>query len=133
MGRREMNTPQDLLYTDQHEWIRVEDGKGTVGITQHAQEALSDITFVELPEVGRELQQGEEIAAIESCKAAASIYAPAGGTISGVNTALDDDPGLVNRDPYGEGWVCKLDLSDPGELDKLMDPAAYDKFCGEQT
>ena len=120
-----MNIPQDLLYTDSHEWIRAEGDKGTIGITDHAQQALSDITFVELPAVGKTFAKGEEIAAIESCKAAASLYAPVGGKIVEVNAALEDDPGLVNSAPYGGGWIVKIELADPDELSVLLKPADY--------
>jgi len=123
---------QDMRYTEQHEWIRRDGQAGTVGITDHAQDALGDITFVELPEVGKELSQGDEAAAIESAKAAASIYAPAGGKVAEVNAALEEDPSLVNSDPTGRGWIFKLALSNPAELDGLMDDAAYKKFLAEQ-
>ncbi len=123
--------PEDLKYTEQHEWIRLEGGVGTVGITDHAQEALGDITFVELPPAGKEVKQGEEACAIESAKAAASIYAPAGGKIVEANAALEDGPSAVNADPYGSGWVYKIKLADPRELDKLMDAAAYEKLLEE--
>ena len=123
---------QDMRYTEQHEWIRREGETATVGITDHAQDALGDITFVELPEVGKELGQGDEGAAIESAKAAASIYAPAGGTVTEVNGAVEEDPSLVNSDPTGQGWIFKLALTNPAELDELMDDAAYKTFLAEQ-
>ena len=123
---------KDLLYTSEHEWIRRDKGPVTVGISDHAQEALGDITFVELPEIGRELAKGDEAAAIESAKAAASIYAPAGGKIVEVNRAVEDDPALVNAEPYGKGWIFKLDLKDPGELDSLMTAEQYEKHLAEQ-
>ena len=124
--------PKDLKYTDQHEWVKLEGGAATVGITDHAQSALGDITFVELPAVGTEVAQGDEACAIESCKAAASIYAPAAGKIAEANQALADDPGLVNKDCHGEGWIYKMVLLDPSELDKLMTDEQYDKFLAEQ-
>ncbi len=112
--------------TDDHEWIRMDaDGCGTVGITQYAQEQLGDIVFVELPEVGRRLQKGEDAAVIESVKAAAECKAPVSGTVTEVNTALAVEPGMVNQDPTGAGWFFKLKLDDPKELDGLMDEAAY--------
>ena len=120
-----MNIPQDLLYTDSHEWIRAEGSAGTIGITDYAQQALSDITFVELPVVGKTFAKGDEIAAIESCKAAAGLNAPVGGKVTAVNTALEDDPGLVNSDPYGSGWIVKIAIADPGELAALLKPADY--------
>ncbi len=126
-----MNVPESLRYTEQHEWIRRDGGTATVGITEYAQQALSDITFVELPEIGRSVARGEELGAIESCKAAASVYAPVGGQVTEVNGALEDDPGLVNRDPYGEGWICKLALADPGELESLLTAEQYRPLCQE--
>ncbi len=124
--------PNELLYSEQHEWIRVENGVGVVGISDHAQESLGDITFVELPAVGREIAQGGEAAAIESCKAAASIYAPAGGKVVEANADLDEDPSLVNSDCYGRGWMFKIELSDEGELAKLMNAEQYQAFLAEQ-
>ena len=120
-----MNTPNDLRYTEEHEWIRLEGDVGTVGITDHAQEALGDIVFVELPEVGRKVNRGDEACAIESSKAASDIYAPAGGTVVEVNQAVADNPALVNEDPYGKGWIYKIRLANPKELDGLMDAKAY--------
>ncbi len=125
--------PDGLYYTQEHEWLKVEDGAGTVGITDHAQQALGDLTFVELPEVGREVTQGGETCALESCKAAADVYAPASGTITAVNEALADAPGTINKAPYGEGWIYKLDLRDADELDSLMDAAAYRRLIGEKA
>ncbi|HUS92420.1 MAG TPA: glycine cleavage system protein GcvH [Phycisphaerae bacterium] len=124
--------PKDLSYTNEHEWIRVEGGIGTVGITDHAQAALGDITFVELPPAGAAFAKGDELCAIESAKAAASIYAPAGGTIAAVNEALEDDPGRINSDCYGGGWICRLELSDPAEVGSLMDAAAYERFLAQE-
>jgi len=124
--------PQDLNYTDQHEWVRVEGNSATVGITDHAQQSLGDITFVELPEPGVELSRGDEACSIESCKAAASIYAPAAGKITEGNQAVETDPSLVNNDCYGGGWIYKMELSDPSELSKLMDARQYEKFLSEQ-
>jgi glycine cleavage system H protein len=126
-----MNVPESLRYTAQHEWIRPAGGSATMGITDYAQQSLSDITFVELPPVGRTVGRGEELGAIESCKAAASVYAPVGGEVTEVNRALEDDPGLVNRDPYGEGWICKLVVADPGELESLLTAEQYRPLCQE--
>ncbi len=122
--------PSELLYTRQHEWVKLEGSVATVGISDHAQEALGDITYVELPAVGGEVTQGAEACAIESSKAAASIYAPADGKIAEVNAALEDDPSLVNSDPYGAGWVYKLELA--GELRDLMKADEYEKFLAEE-
>lgn len=124
--------PTDLLYTDQHEWVRAVDGTATVGITDHAQDALGDITFVELPDQGAALAKGAEAAAIESAKAAVSIYAPAAGTISETNAALADDPSPVNSDPYGAGWIYKMSLADPAELDALLSAEQYEALLADQ-
>ena len=124
--------PRELSYTKQHEWVGVDGGVGTVGITDHAQAALGDITFVELPPVGEAFAQGAEVCAIESAKAAASIYAPVGGKVVEVNDALEDDPGLVNSDCYGDGWIYKLELAGPDEVGSLMDAEAYEQFLTEE-
>jgi glycine cleavage system H protein len=112
-------------YTKDHEYIRLDGATATVGITSFAQEQLGDIVFVELPAVGRVLKQGEEAAVVESVKAASEIYAPASGTVTEVNAALSGDPALVNADAEGGGWMFKLALSAPSEVDALMDEAAY--------
>lgn len=114
-------------YTEDHEYIRLDGATGTVGITAYAQDQLGDIVFVELPQVGRKLRKGEEIAVVESVKAASEIYAPASGTVAEVNTALSGEPGLINTSPDGDGWIVKLTLDDPAELDALLDEAAYAK------
>ena len=114
-----------IKFTDDHEWIRMEGDVGTVGITDHAQEQLGELVFVELPEVGRELSKGDEAAVIESVKAASELHSPASGTVTEVNDALNDEPTKVNEDAQGEGWFFKLKVSDAAELDALMDEAAY--------
>ena len=115
-----------MRFTADHEWIRMEsDNVGVVGITDFAQESLGDLVFVELPEIGRGVKQGEEVAVIESVKAAADCKAPVTGTVIEVNKTLEDDPGAVNKDATGAGWFFKLKLSEPRELDGLMDDAAY--------
>ena len=114
-----------LYFTKEHEWIRVEGDVATVGISDHAQEALGDIVFAEVPDAGRSLNKGDDAAVVESVKAASDVYAPVGGEVVEGNSALGDDPALINRDPEGEGWFFKLKLSDPSELDGLMDEAAY--------
>jgi glycine cleavage system H protein len=112
--------------TEDHEWIRMDSADtGTVGITHYAQEQLGDVVFVELPEVGRKVARGEDVAVVESVKAAAECKAPAAGTVVEVNEALADEPAKVNRDPTGAGWFFKLKLDEPGEVDALMDEAAY--------
>lgn len=122
--------PKDLKYTKDHEWARLEGDVIAVGITYHAQEELTDVVFVELPEVGTDVAQGETVVVVESVKAASDTYAPAGGQIIAANDALDAEPGLVNTDPYGDGWIYKIKLSDTSELDSLMDAADYEDFVG---
>ena len=112
-------------YTSEHEWISVEGDVGTVGISSHAQEALGDIVFAEVPESGRTLNKGDEAAVVESVKAASDVYSPVAGEVIEGNSALADDPALINRDPEGDGWFFKIRLADTSELDGLMDEAAY--------
>lgn len=114
-----------LYFTKEHEWIRVDGDVATVGISDHAQEALGDIVFAEAPEAGRSLTKGQEAAVVESVKAASDVYSPVGGEVIEGNAALADDPAVINRDPEGEGWFFKLKLSDPSELDGLMSEADY--------
>jgi len=118
-----------LKFTQDHEWIRLEGDIGTVGITDYAQSQLGDVVFVELPEVGRKAEQGKEIAVVESVKAASEIFAPASGEVIEVNKVLPDQPATVNSDPQGGGWFFKLRLSDKGQMDRLMDEAAYKSYC----
>ena len=114
-----------LYFTKEHEWVRVDGDVATVGISDHAQEALGDIVFAEVPDAGRSVAKGDDAAVVESVKAASDVYAPVSGEIVEGNGALGDDPSLINRDPEGEGWFFKLKLDNPGELDGLMDEAAY--------
>lgn len=114
-------------FTQDHEYIRVEGSTGVVGITPYAQDQLGDIVFVELPPVGKKLKKGDEAAVVESVKAASEIYAPVSGTITAVNDALSGEPGLVNAAPDSDGWIYKISIDDAGELDGLMDAAAYAK------
>jgi glycine cleavage system H protein len=114
-----------VYFTREHEWISVEGGTATVGISNHAQEQLGDIVFAEVPEAGRRLSKGQEAAVVESVKAASDVYAPVSGEVVEGNQAVTDDPALVNSDPEGQGWFFKLKLDNPGELDGLMDEAAY--------
>jgi len=118
----------DIKYSNEHEWIRVEGDVGAIGITQYAQEQLGDVVFVELPQVGRKVAKGEACAVVESVKAASDIYAPVSGEVVEANPALADTPGDVNAEPMGKGWFFKLKLADKGELDGLMDEAAYQAF-----
>ena len=115
-------------FTKEHEWISVDGDTATVGISDHAQEALGDIVFAEVPDAGRQVIKGQEAAVVESVKAASDVYAPVSGEVIESNPAIADDPSVVNRDPEGEGWFFKLKLSNPGELDGLMDEAAYQEF-----
>ncbi len=117
-----------LYFTEDHEWIAVEGKTGTVGITDHAQEQLGDITFIELPEAGSDFGKGDSVAVVDSVKAASDVYTPVSGAITEVNGALEDEPELVNNDAEGDGWLFKLTLSDPSELEGLMDEDAYKKF-----
>jgi glycine cleavage system H protein len=119
-------------YTQEHEWISVDGGEATVGITDFAQGQLGDIVFVELPQPGQAVTKGGEAAVVESVKAASEVYAPVSGEVTEANQALSDDPAIGNSDPEGEGWFFKLRLSDPSELDGLMDAAAYKEFCEGQ-
>lgn len=121
-----------VYYSKEHEWVRVEGDTGTVGITDFAQGQLGDIVFVEVPEAGRIVTQGGDAAVVESVKAASDVYAPVTGEVIEGNAALAETPELVNSDPEGEGWFFKLKLSDPGQLDALMDAAAYKAFCDAQ-
>ncbi|MDB5693440.1 MAG: gcvH [Alphaproteobacteria bacterium] len=121
-----------VYYTREHEWIRVEGDQAIVGITDFAQGQLGDVVFVELPEAKRQVTKGGEAAVVESVKAASDVYSPVSGEIAEANQALVDDPSLANSDPEGEGWFFRLRLSDPGELEGLMDAAAYKTFCDSQ-
>jgi len=114
-----------LYFTKEHEWVRVDGDFATVGISNHAQEALGDIVFAEAPEAGRMLSKGQEAAVVESVKAASDVYSPVGGEVIEGNSAIADDPSLINRDPEGEGWFFKVKLADTSELEGLMDEAAY--------
>lgn len=117
-------------FTEDHEWVRVEDGVATVGITDYAQEQLGDLVFVELPEKGQSLAKGDAVVVVESVKAASDVYAPADGEVTVVNEALSSDPSLVNSAPAGDGWLWKMKLSDASQLDSLMDEAAYKETIG---
>jgi glycine cleavage system H protein len=119
------NVPQDLKYAETHEWLRLEGDIATVGISDHAQEELTDIVYVELPALGAQAEAGKPVAVVESVKAASDIYTPVGGTITAVNTALVSNPALVNTDPYGEGWLFKLKIANPAEIASLKSPADY--------
>ena len=125
-----MNIPEDLRYDKSHEWVRLEGDTVTIGITDHAQEELTDVVFVELPEVGRAVDAGDPTAVVESVKAASDIYSPVAGEVVEVNDAVEADPSLVNTDPYGAGWIYKLKLRDAAQVDAMMDAAAYRAMIG---
>jgi glycine cleavage system H protein len=123
----------DIRYTEDHEWVRVEGDTATVGISNHAQEQLGDVVFVDLPELGRQVSRGDAMAVVESVKAASDVYAPVGGEVVEVNAALNDDPSLVNSGAESGGWFCRIRLGDRAELDSLMDAAAYRTFVESAT
>ncbi|MDR2850490.1 MAG: glycine cleavage system protein GcvH [Desulfovibrio sp.] len=122
--------PAELLYSDTHEWLRVEGQEAVVGITRFAQDALGDITYVELPDIGSAFQAGQTFGSVESVKAASDLVAPANGTVTAVNTALEDAPELLNTSPYGKGWLARIELT--AKPDTLMDAAGYDVFCATE-
>lgn len=125
-----MNIPQELKYTKEHEWVKIDGDKVTVGITDHAQHQLGDIVFVELPGVGDEFGEGDSFAVLESVKAAADVYSPLTGKVAEVNEGLEDDPALVNSDPYGDGWLVTFELD--GEVAGLMSAEEYQQFLAEE-
>lgn len=128
-----MNIPTDLRYTQKDEWVRVEGNIGTIGITDYAQDQLSDVVFVEIQaSEGDAISKGDAIAAVESVKAASDVYAPVSGTVTAINDALSDTPEAINSAPFGDAWMIKLELSDPSELDGLMDAAAYEAYLGSR-
>lgn len=125
--------PSELRYVSSHEWIRIEDdGTLTIGITDHAQAALGDVVFVELPEEGSDLGAGDEAGVVESVKAASDIYAPLSGEVVAVNTSLEEAPELVNSDPYGDGWFFRMKISDEADLAELLDADAYLELCASE-
>lgn len=130
-----MNIPSDLKYSKTDEWVRMDANAdtATAGLTDYAQNQLSDVVFVELPSVGASFKQGEAFGSIESVKAASDIYAPVGGEVAEVNSALADSPELVNQDPYGRAWMVKFKITNKDDLANLMDPAAYQKYCDERA
>jgi len=127
-----MYYPEDLLYNSTHQWARIEDNVATMGITEYAQDQLNDLVYVDLPEVGRTVSQGEPFGSVESVKAVSDVIAPLSGIVVAVNDSVADEPEKVNQDPYGEGWLVKVEISDPSEAGKLLDAEAYQKFLAEQ-
>ena len=123
--------PDDLRYTKDHEWVRLQGKRATVGITDFAQSELTDVVYVELPKVGRAVKAGEVLGTVESVKAVSEIFAPLGGKVVEMNRALEDAPEVVNKDPYGQGWMVALEVADPNEAKGLMDAASYRKHIGE--
>ncbi len=127
------NIPGELKYSKSHEWIRInDDGSVTIGITEHAQDLMGDMVYVELPENGATLNQGDDCAVVESVKAASDVYAPIAGEILEVNDALGDAPETINSDPYGEGWIFRMNPSDSGEVDALLDANAYEELVASE-
>jgi glycine cleavage system H protein len=120
-----MDFPDDLRYSTDHEWVRVEDGKARIGITDYAQDALGDVVYVEIPEIGTSVEAKGKVSEVESTKSVSDIYAPLSGTIVEANADLADGPERLNEDPYGEGWICVIELSNPSELDGLLGAEAY--------
>lgn len=124
-----MNIPDNLKYTKEHEWIRVEGSSGTVGITDYAQGELGDVIYVDIPEE-KDVNQGDSFGTIEAVKTVSDIYAPISGKITGINKAINDNPAIVNKDPYDEGWLVKITFSNPAELESLLDADGYKKLIG---
>ncbi len=128
-----MEFPQDVRYTEQHEWLRMEGNRARVGITDYAQDALGDVVYVDIPEIGTEVKAGEPFGEVESTKSVSDVFAPVSGTVSERNGTLVEAPELVNEDPYGDGWMIVLDLSDPSEVDALLDAASYRSFTERES
>ena len=126
-----MSVPTDLKYTKDHEWVRIEGDTATFGVSDHAQEALGDIVFVELPEVGRSVDAGEAYGVVESVKAVSDVYAPVAGEVIEINEALEGEPDLVNSDPYGTGWIIKVKISENNDSAELMNPEEYTTFLDD--
>ncbi len=120
--------PKELRYTKDHEWVRLENGKARVGITEHAQKSLGDIVYVELPPVGKEVKKGERAATVESVKAVGEVFAPVSGKVVEVNETVTKSPDLINKDPYGQGWLFVLAIADSKEVETLLTPEAYEEF-----
>ncbi|HJZ66898.1 MAG TPA: glycine cleavage system protein GcvH [Blastocatellia bacterium] len=127
------NTPEDLSYTKDHEWIRAKGNEATVGITDHAQNQLGDVVYVELPKVSDKFESSEPFGSVESVKAVSEIYMPVSGTVIEVNEALNDSPELVNEDPYGEGWMIRIKVDKPPELDALLTAIEYEDYIKEEA
>ncbi len=126
-----MNFPEDLKYTKDHEWIKVTGSVGVIGITDFAQSELGDIVYVQLPEVGGKIEQGKAFGTVEAVKAVSDLYAPASGSVVEVNPTLSDHPEIINKDPYDEGWLIKISITNPAELDVLLDVQTYRSMIGK--
>jgi glycine cleavage system H protein len=126
-----MEFPDDLRYTKEHEWVRQEDGRVRIGISDYAQDALGDVVYVDLPETGAEVTADQPLGEVESTKSVSDVYSPVSGTVAESNPELENRPELVNEAPYGDGWLVTIQLSDPAELDRLLDAAAYEAFVRE--
>jgi len=127
-----MNCPEDLLYTESHEWVRMEGNRVTIGITDFAQSQMKDVVFVELPEAGKEFKKGDTLGVVESVKTVADLYSPVSGKVAEVNAALKDHPQYVNEDPFGKGWIVKLAIKDKEELKRLLSAKAYQGLLPEE-
>jgi glycine cleavage system H protein len=126
-----VDVPAELKYTKEHEWVKVDGNTAIIGITDYAQGELGDIVFVELPEIGAEVKQLDSFGTIEAVKAVSDMYSPVSGKVIGINSAVEEDPMVINRDPYGEGWMLKVEVSNPAELDQLLDADGYQKLLAE--
>ncbi len=127
-----MRFPEDLLYSDSHEWVRDEGGRATIGLTDYAQRELKDIVYVELPEIGSEFRKGESLGVVESVKTVADIFSPVSGKVVETNQTLKDSPQFVNEDPYGKGWIAKMEMEDKGELKTLLSSQAYQELLPKE-
>ena len=127
-----MSVPKDFFYSKSHEWVSINNGIATVGITDFAQSQLSDLTFVELPSLGNQVLSGDEVAVVESVKAAADVYSPIDGEIIEINNILEDEPEIINQDAFNTGWIFKIKISDQSQLDTLMDANTYDQICPQE-
>ena len=125
--------PEDLYYTKEHEWVRIDGDEAVVGLTDHAQEALGEVTYVELPPIGKEVEQFDELAVVESAKAASEVYAPVDGTVSEVNEQLEENPELINQNPYDEGWLCKLTDVDSAQAENLLTAQQYAELLESES
>jgi glycine cleavage system H protein len=132
MKEQKMEFPKELRYSQEHEWVAVEDNIATIGITDYAQEQLGDVVYVELPEVGTQVTKDEAFGVVESVKAVSDVYAPVSGTVTEINVSLPDSPETINEDPYGDAWMIRVDMGDPEEVEDLMTAAQYKKFVEEE-